>query len=633
VTREEFDGLIQRLEKISRKNPRLYLLRVVGLVVLAYGYLLTVLFGSLALCLVMLPLLAYVPVLAIFGFITFGSIFLAMARGLWVKIEPPKGQPIKRAEAPGLFTLLDELCAALHCRPFHEVFIVGAMNAGVVQIPRFGIFGWHRNYLVLGLPLMQSLAPEEFKAVLAHEFAHSSRGHGRLGNWLYRVRRSWAQIFARMGRHRTRFGRALFKGIHWFWPIFNGHVFVLARANEYEADACSVRVAGADAAANALIRTRVDGSFFDEKFWPDIFKLTREVSQPPANVMLSFQQALKATPSADDTTRWLRQAFLVETNNADTHPCLKDRLRAIGRLPSEVEQGKFSDAPPFPSLSAAKFFLGNHAEIVAQRVSEDWCRDIAKQWTARHEKNQKLAGEIAEFETPTAAPPTAAQIWKKAQKIVEFSGDSASITLLEQVVALEPGHPGANLILGRHFLQSDDPQGVKFIETAIASDPSLAQTGCNLLYAHFNRTGQRDKLRPLENRFDDFQKLNALARQERARISAADTFLAHELDAEQIAALRQIFSTEPDIGSAAVARKQVVHLPMNPCFVISLNIKVSWWKMLSSAANRNIVPRVLKQVRLPGYFLVFLNEKNLRGLGTKVLDVPDAVIYERAEGN
>ena len=277
MTREEFDALIQRLEKISRKNPRLYLLRVIGLVVLAYGYLLTVLFGSLALSLVMLPLLVYVPFLAIFGLIAFGSIFLAMARGLWVKIEPPKGQPIKRAEAPRLFTLLDELCAALSLPPLHEVVIVGAMNAGVVQIPRFGIFGWHRNYLVLGLPLMQSLAPEEFKAVLAHEFAHSSRGHGRLGNWLYRVRRSWAQIFEQMGRRRTRFGRALFKGIHWFWPIFNGHVFVLARANEYEADACSVRPAGADAAANALVRTRIDTSFFSEKFWPDIFKLTREV--------------------------------------------------------------------------------------------------------------------------------------------------------------------------------------------------------------------------------------------------------------------------------------------------------------------------------------------------------------------
>ena len=134
--------------------------------------------------------------------------------------------------------------------------------------------------------------------------------------------------------------------------------------------------------------------------------------------MVSFQQALKTGPAADDTARWLRQAFLIETNNADTHPCLKIVCAPLAGCLVEVEQGKFLDAPPFPPLSASEFFLGNHAEVVAQRVSEDWRRDIAKQWTARHEKSQKLAGEIAGFETPTDAPPTAAQIWKKAQKIL-----------------------------------------------------------------------------------------------------------------------------------------------------------------------------------------------------------------------
>jgi len=130
-----------------------------------------------------------------------------------------------------------------------------------------------------------------------------------------------------------------------------------------------------------------------------------------------------------------------------------------------------------------------------------------------------------------------------------------------------------------------------------------------LLYAHFNRTGQRDKLRPLENRFDEFQKLNVLAQQERARIIAADTFIAHELTAEQIAGLRKIFSTEPDIGAAAVARKKVQHFPNSPCFAVGLKIKVAWWKPRGSAVNRKLVHRVLKQVRLPGHFLVFVGEK------------------------
>ena len=262
-------------------------------------------------------------------------------------------------------------------------------------------------------------------------------------------------------------------------------------------------------------------------------------------------------------------------------------------------------------------------------MSEDWRNAIAKQWAARHEQTQKLAGELAALEAPAPTPPTPAQVWEKAHKLVELRGAGAAVAALEQVVSLEPNHAGANFILGRHYLQTDDPRGVAFIETAIAGDPTLAQTGYNLLYTHFNRTGQRDKLRPLEHRFDEFQKLNVLAQQERGRITAADTFIAHELTARQIAGLREVFSAEPEIGSAAVARKSVRHFPNSSCFAIALRIKTAWWKPRGSGANRKLVQRVVKQVRLPGRFLAFVGEKNLRGLGRKVSAAPGAAIYER----
>jgi Zn-dependent protease with chaperone function len=633
VTREEFDALIQKLEGVSRKNPRLYAARIIALVAFAYFYLLLVLLGSLALCVLMIVMVIYVPVtikLAILGMIAFGGIFLAVLRGLWVKLEPPKGELVTRAQAPKLFVLLDELRAALDCKPFYKVFIINDVNAAVYQVPRLGIFGWHRNYLVLGLPLMQILAPDEFKAVLAHEFAHSSRGHGRFGNWLYRVRRSWAQVIEQMRKRRTRFGGVLFKFLNWFWPLFNGHAFVLARANEYEADACSVRLAGADAAANALVRTRLDGAFVGEKFWPDIFARVNHENEPPADVMFTLEQTLKDGPDAEDAARWLRQSFLIETNNADTHPCLKDRLRAIGRLTPEMENGKFPEtAPPRPSQSAAQFFLGDFAAPIAKKMSENWQKHIASQWKTRHEHAQKISGELAGLDKPGITPPTPDQLWQKAKKIIDLHGDTAAVALLEQVVALEPKHAGANFILGRHYLHTDDSRGIGFIETAITSDPMMTQNGCNLLHAYYNRTGQRDKLRPLENRFDEFQKENAVALRERARVIAADTFIPHELTEEQIASLQKIFGAEPTIGSAAVARKKVQHFPGSPCFVIGLRIKVPWWKLQGSNANNRLVHRVLKQVRLPGNFLVFADAKSLRALGAKVFAVPHSTIYQR----
>lgn len=632
MTREEFDVFIQKLEGASRKNPRRYITRVIGLVVLAYLYLLLMLFGSLALCILMIVMVVYAPFtikFAILGLIAFGGIFLAVLRGLWVRLEPPKGEKVARKQAPKLFAMLDELRAALNCKSFHQVLIINDVNAGVYQVPRLGIFGWHRNYLVIGLPLMLMLAPDEFKAVLAHEFAHSSRGHGRFGNWLYRVRRTWAQIFEQMAKRRTRWGGILFKFLNWFWPVFNGHAFVLARANEYEADACSIRLAGADAATSALIRTRVDGTFLGEKIWPGIFARATHEKEPPANVMLILDQNLKNGPAAEDAARWLRQSFLIETNNADTHPCLKDRLRAIGRLPAEIESGKFPEnALPALERNAAELFLGDFAVVVAQKMSEDWRKSIAPQWKIRHEKMQKIAGELVGLEKPGDIPPTPSQIWEKALKTIELHGDSAALAMLEQIVALEPKHAGANFILGRHYLETDDSRGVDFIESAMVSDPATAQNGLKLLHQYYNRTGQRDKLRPLENRYDDFQKQNQLAKQERSRITAADTFMPHRLSGQQIADLQKILSSEPDIRSAAVAQKKLMLFPNSPCFAIALRIKVSWWKARSNNASNQVVHRIVKQIRLPGHFTVFVDEKNLRGLGAKVFSTPGSVIYQ-----
>lgn len=634
VTRDEFDGLVHRLEKVSRRHPRLFFARVTGLVLLAYGYLALILLGTLALCVGIIALALAAPngatiKLGLIGLVFFGGLFWAVLRGLWVKLEPPEGQPVTRTQVPKLFQMLDELRAALRCRPFHQVLLVPEHNAAVVQIPRLGVFGWHQNYLLLGLPLMQSLAPDEFKAVLAHEFAHSSRGHGRFGNWLYRVRRSWDRIFEQMARQRSRGSVVLTSFIKWFWPHFNGHAFVLARANEYEADACSVRLAGADAAANALMRLPVDGALLSEQFWPHVYTQANTHHEPPGAVMRLQADALKSGPASADAARWLRQAFLRETNNADTHPCLKDRLRAMNRLPAGVEHGEFPAPPPRPEQSAAEFFLGDHAPVAMQQMSDTWRQAIAEQWSARHQRTQELSQELTRLETPAQTPASVEELWNKAVKLMELHNDVAAAPVIEQLLILDPQHVGANFVRGRQLLEKDDAAGVVFLETAMTADPATTADGCNLLYGYYTRTGQRDKLRPLEDRMDAFQAEAARAQNERNHITARDIFLPPELKSDQLAALQKLFAGEKEIASVAVARKQVRHFPTSACFVVALRIKVPVLSFRSSGANQKLVQRMADQIKLPGHFLVFVAEANLKSLAKKISAVPGAVVYER----
>ena len=188
MTHEEFDQLVQRVEAgIGRDSKALYR-RVVWLAGLGYAGLLAPLGLVLAIGLAFIvPGILWAKdaaVLLVVGAFVLAAGGWAAGRVLWTRLPPPEGRVVPRAEAPALHATLDELRKRLRSARFHRVLMIPDCNAAVVRRPRLGVFGWHQNYLLLGLPLMEGLSKEELTAVLAHECAHLSRQHHRSGQWI-----------------------------------------------------------------------------------------------------------------------------------------------------------------------------------------------------------------------------------------------------------------------------------------------------------------------------------------------------------------------------------------------------------------------------------------------------------------
>jgi len=185
MTHEEFDQLVWRVEAgIGRDSQALHR-RVVWLAVLGYAGLLVPLWLVLVIGLAFIVPGILWPkdavVLLVIGSFVLAAGGWATGRVLWIRLPPPEGRVVSRAEAPILHATLDGLRYRLRSALFHRVVIVPDCNAAVVRRPRLGVFGWHQNYLLLGLPLLEGLSKEELTAVLAHECAHLSRQHHRSG--------------------------------------------------------------------------------------------------------------------------------------------------------------------------------------------------------------------------------------------------------------------------------------------------------------------------------------------------------------------------------------------------------------------------------------------------------------------
>ncbi len=634
MSRDEFDALVKQLEQAAERHPRRYVAKVAALAVLAYAYIGLVLLLMLALVTLAVILVVKAPhagtiklgfVLAAIG----GGMAWAILKGLWVRLSAPEGIRLEPASTPALFELIEDLRTRLRAPPFHEVQLDGNLNAAVVQLPRLGIFGWQRNYLLLGLPLLQGLSPEEFRAVLAHELGHLSASHSRFSGWVYRLRRTWERIFEELARRPQRGVAILTKFLDWFWPRFNAHAFVLSRANEYVADACAAQAAGAPQAALALMRCHLLGSLLDEKFWPDVYRRANDEAVPPADIFAQTAGSVRQPPPSVDSARWLRAGFLLPTTNQQTHPSLTDRLRALGQLPAGAESGRFPTAlPTLPGPSAAEAYLGAGLSGFIERLNQQWREAVREGWAARHQEVVELRGESSKG-MAEAAELTPEQLWAKAELLLRLEGDAAAMPVIDQLLARQPNHAVANYVRGRFALQQDDPAGVAFLERAMAEDAQSVPTACEQLYAYFARTGQRDRLRAVELRMDAHQEFMGQANAERADATVTDTYMPAGLTAEQAERLRQLCAAEKDVFELHVARKVVKFLPENPFYVLVVTVRPKWYVPRSEGANQKLVERLSEATQLPGRVLFYTPGKRLDTLGGLIAEQPEARVYRR----
>jgi Zn-dependent protease with chaperone function len=357
----DFESLVSRMEQLARERPKPYRRRVFLLGALGYAYLVIVVLVLLGITAAAIASIGKIGFLGAKLVAVVGVLLIAVVRGLWVRLEPPSGEAVTRADAPELFRLLNALRVRLKTAPIHVVLITPAFGAGVAQVPRFGLFGWHRNYLMVGLPFMKALTVEQFKSVLAHEMGHLRHGHARAANWIYRMRIIWARLEA-IFEYQPRWGSGLIRAFFkWYIPYFNAVSFPFARANEYQADAASVQVTSAQKTAQALTGVHVIGIFLEHRYWPTMIAAAKE-KRPVAPFAGFTAQTVSSVPETELKT-WIGAALEQVTSHEDTHPSLADRLKAM-KAAAEF-------APPPPGEGAEKL-LGSSRAPLEKKFDTAW---------------------------------------------------------------------------------------------------------------------------------------------------------------------------------------------------------------------------------------------------------------------
>ncbi|MEH2025639.1 M48 family metallopeptidase [Nostoc sp.] len=629
---ERFDKLIQKLEVFANKQPHLYKLHVAFLATLGYAYIF--LFLAVTLTLLVGIIFGIVNAQSISNLSLTGLLFLltlafVLLRSLWVSFPPPTGLPLQPKDVPNLYSLINEISSKLQAPQFHHIFLTNDFNAWVVQRPRLGLLGWQQNYLIVGLPLMLALPPEQFRPVLAHELGHLSGNHSRFSGWIYRQRETWYRIVTGLRQSGHEILSLVFQlFLIWYIPFFNAYSFVLARMNEYEADRCAVDLTGEHNTAKALINTKVKARFLERYFWSSIYKQVETEIEPPKMTYMAMQQALSQRLNQEITRTYLIEALTEKTNNTDTHPCLTDRLKALGYIP-DVPKELAIFAPI--EISAAQEFLGDTLEKVIDCFSQDWREKIATSWRQKYGEFQKQIAKLKDLNPKSQKQQlTLEEAIQQALLTLEFESEDSVIPLLQEIIHRDTYLASAKYLLGKILLKKQDATGIKYIEMAIEQDSSIVIGGCQMICHFLKNQGKNNEAKFYQERADNHSKLILKSQQERSNLKIDDKLKIHNISDIEVNKLRQQLSHYPQIITAYLVQKNLQSFPEKPLYVLAVKRGFSFWEgsRIYETDNSKIVQSLLKENEFTDNVFIFILNSNL-SMEKKLKRISNSMIYQK----
>ncbi len=563
--REQIERLIEAAEREVRQNPRLYNVKVAMLALLGYAVIFGMLFllvsivGGIGWAALASTSLLILLVKKKILFVILAMIYV-LVRALWVRFENPTGYELKPKNYPALFSELKSLSRKLRAPAIHQVILTPEYNAAILQMPRLGVFGWHKNTLFLGLELLMSMTTEQARSVVAHELGHLSGKHSRFSGWIYRVRLSWHRIMEGLEQQHNFGADLLRRFFDWYAPTFSAYSFALARANEYSADAIAAKLTSKDDMAHALVNSHVVHNLLGEHYWQPFLKQADETAQPtasPYHQLMAFLKQHRFEASALENQ--ISRAMSYKTDHFDTHPALKDRLKALAcepMLPEPVSQ------------SAALKWLGKKLPEIIKDFDREWLQRNASKWVERYQNVKQGRAKLANLKAKPLQTLSPEELWQLASLTEELSPDEDCLPLFELYSKKQPDDADAYFVMGRLLLARDNEDGVEKMKRAMELQPHLKLRACDWIIYFYRGREDNHAVKFWQQQAERQLDINQAADKERDAISKNDQFIKPEKRSE----LNELFTNRiiniKGVKHAWLAEKRMRYYPESKTYVL-----------------------------------------------------------------
>lgn len=478
------------------------------------------------------------PFIALFQLFIHGGFFIPLASwqifmALQMEHVQPDGLELEELHHPELWEMVRKVASNIDSPVPNKILLVHEFNAAAHYRPGFGERE-STNTLLLGLPLMDTLEPDEFRAVVAHELGHFAGEDGRKLLAAHRQKLAWRRLQENC-RINVSFSGWIRAIVHDFAPWHDAHVSALQRYRERLADDFAVMAAGKEPTARALSKIAWNAERLELDFWSGIDERAWHGDSQPDSIYSEVVEFVRSPCSSQRHRELWDRVHTLQASPSDTHPKLHSRVEAFE---SEVDEAK-SCIGPASGKSATDVLLRTPTDL-RQEMSIQWKQSLESRWSERTTAREALLSKKAQIEASSSATLSPKVKLECAEIVLRTEGAQAARSFVESLASEIFADNQIRIFYGRLLATMNDPLAESVLEEALSQDPKRSEELLSLLIEFASRRGAVAKSEEFKLRLVGFRNQEEEKRTLIAESGGSVRFDTPELDPDARHRLREV---------------------------------------------------------------------------------------------
>ena len=287
-----------------------------------------------------------------------------------LKFSLPTGLDVTAEKFPHLFKLIEELRDEFGKPGIDRIILRDKYDIRVIKTPRSGMPFLNTRTLIIGLPVLQTMSPLYFRALLARRIGQLSTQHTPVTTRLYFLNDIWQQFNKSCKHSKNVFTKVLSYFFQLYSPLYQKLLMPLLQEEELEADSYGMDLINDRDMVECLVYEEVVTHFLHRKFWPKIYHLAKRSKTPEFLPYSQITKVIKAGITDDEISETIQAALKLEVNHPAPMPSLMGRLNHLGH------------SKPLPpkrlSKTAAEYYLGSSLGKIIELFDKRWLSKIQK---------------------------------------------------------------------------------------------------------------------------------------------------------------------------------------------------------------------------------------------------------------